>query len=110
MQKSMKQKKTYSIFDKVRLTLRVIGGVFLIFPVVAYSIFAIAFLRIQTVIDYEASTRTVVQDQAYEISQAALPIANFGWTYLLPICFLIAVFDIVVAIRRQYINGERKMY
>lgn len=110
MQKSVKQKKTYSTFDKVRITLRVIGGLCLIVPVIAYSIFSIAFLRIQTVIDYEASTRTVVKDLAYEISQAALPIGNFGWAYLMPVFFLIAAFDIVVAIRRQYINGERKMY
>lgn len=110
MQGIVKQKKTYTTFDKVRLSLRFLGAACLAVPVIAYSVFGIAFLRIQTVVDYESSTRTVVQDLAYQISQAALPIGNFGWTYLLPIFFPIAFFDIVVAIRRQYVNGERKMY
>ena len=106
----MKDKRTRTTFDKVRLSLRGVGLICGAVPVLAYSIFAIAFQRIQTLTDYEASTITVVKDLAYEISQASLPIANFGWTYLLPIFFPIAIFDIIVAVRRQMTNGERKMY
>jgi hypothetical protein len=72
--------------------------------------FAIAFSRIQEIRDYQAATVTVVKDLAYQIAQTALPIANFGWAYLLPIFFPIAIFDIIVGIRRQMLNGERKMY
>lgn len=110
MQGTTKEKKKLSTFDKVRLGIRVAWAVCLAIPVIAYSVFAIAFLRIQTVTDYEASTVTVVKDLAYEITQTALPIANFGWTYLLPIFVPLAIFDMVVAVRRQYVDGERKLY
>lgn len=110
MPETLKVKKQLSTFDKVRLGVRVAWVICLSVPVIAYSVFAIAFLRIQTVTDYEASTVTVVEDLAYEITQTTLPIANFGWTYLLPIFAPLAIFDIVVAVRRQYVDGERKLY
>lgn len=110
MQGKTKEKKKLSTFDKARLGIRAAWAVCLAIPVIAYSVFAIAFLRIQTVTDYEAGTRTVIQDMAYEVTQFTLPIANFAWTYLLPIFVPLAVFDIVVAIRRQYVDGERRLY
>jgi hypothetical protein len=106
----MQEKKTRSTFDKVRLTLRFIGIFCGAFPVLAYFVFAISFQRIQTVKDYEASTVTVVKDLAYTISQTALPIANFSWAYILPWFFPILVFEIIYQVRRQMLNGERKMY
>jgi hypothetical protein len=106
----MKTKKERTTFDKVRLTLRWIGITCGATPVLAYMTFAIAFARIQEIRDYENSTVTLVKDLAYQITQTALPIANFGWTYLLPIFFPIAIFDIIVGVRRQMSNGERKMY
>ncbi len=110
MQGTSKEKKKLSTFDKVRLSLRVVWVFCLSIPVIGYSVFAIAFLRIQTVTDYEAGTRTVVKDMAYEVTQFTLPIANFAWAYLLPIFAPLAIFDIVVAIRRQYVDGERRLY
>jgi hypothetical protein len=110
MQGKEKQKRVFTTFDKVRITLRVIGSICGAVPIIAYSVFAIAFQRIQVDRNYETSTVTVIKDQAYEISQIALPIANFGWTYLLPIFAPIAIFDIIVALRRQYVDGERKLY
>lgn len=106
----MKTKKERTTFDRVRLTLRVIGLACAITPILAYMTFAIAFSRIQEIRDYQAATVTVVKDLAYQIAQTALPIASFGWAYLLPIFFPIAIFDIIVGIRRQMLNGERKMY
>lgn len=101
------EKKERTTFDKVRLTLRIIGISCGAFPVIAYMIFAIAFYRIQEIRDYEASTVTVVKDLSYKITETTLPIANFGWTYLLPIFFPIAIFDIIVAVRRQM---QRRLY
>lgn len=69
--------------------------------------FVIAFSRIQEIRNYEAANVTLVKDLAYKITETTLPIANFGWTYLLPIFFPIAIFDIIVAVRRQM---QRRLY
>ena len=69
--------------------------------------FVIAFSRIQEIRNYEAATVTLVKDLAYKITETTLHIANFGWTYLLPIFFPIAIFDIIVAVRRQM---QRRLY
>lgn len=100
----MKEKKTRTTFDKVRLTLRFIGITCGAVPVVSYLIFAIATERIQIIKNYELSQVTIVKDLAYQISVFFLPVANFGWTYLLPIFFPIAIFDIIIAVRRQMAN------
>jgi hypothetical protein len=106
----MAEKKVRTTFEKFRLTLRVIGVFCGLFPILAYLVFAISFQRIQTVTDYEAERVNVVKDLAYDISQIALPIGNFAWTYILPFFFPILIFEIVVAVRRQWLHGERKMY
>jgi hypothetical protein len=106
----MAEKKVRTTFDKFRLTLRAIGIFCGVFPVAAYLVFAISFQRIQTEIDYEKGKVDVIKDLAYDISQTALPIGNFAWTYILPWFFPILIFEIVVAVRRQWLDGERKMY
>lgn len=103
----MKEKKIRTTFDKVRLTLRIIGISCATMPILSYMIFAICFDRIQIVKNYELSEVTVVKDLAYQLSEFFLPIANFGWVYLLPIFFPIAIFDIIVAVRRQM---EKRLY
>ena len=100
----MAERKIRTNFDKVRLTLRIIGIACGALPVVSYLIFAIATERIQVLRNYEVSEITIVKDLAYQISIFFLPIANFGWTYLLPIFFPIAIFDLIVAVRRQMRN------
>jgi len=100
----MAEKRVRTTFDKVRLALRIIGIVCALIPIIGYLVFAVAFNSIQVVTDYENLTRTVVDDWAYQLTAFTLPIANFGWTYLLPIFFPIAIFDIIVAIRRQMSN------
>jgi hypothetical protein len=100
----MAEKKIRTTFDKVRLTLRIIGITCGALPVVSYLIFAIATERIQVLRNYEVSEITIVKDLAYQISIFFLPIANFGWTYLLPIFFPIAIFDLIVSVRRQMRN------
>jgi hypothetical protein len=100
----MAEKKIRTNFDKVRLTLRIIGITCGALPVVSYLIFAIATERIQVLRNYEVSEITIVKDLAYQISIFFLPIANFGWTYLLPIFFPIVIFDLIVAVRRQMRN------
>lgn len=99
-----KEKKMRTTFDKVRLTLRFIGITCGAVPVLSYLIFAIATERIHVLRNYELSEVTIVKDLAYQISVFFLPVANFGWTYLLPIFFPIAIFDIIVAVRRQMAN------
>jgi hypothetical protein len=108
--KETPEKRVRSNFDKLRLALRIIGLTCGAIPVLFYFAFAISFDRIQIIKDYENSTVTVVKDLAYQISEFALPIANFGWTYLLPFFFVFSIFDIIVAVRRQISDGERKMY
>ena len=103
----MAEKKIRTTFDKVRLALRIIGISCGAMPVVSYMIFAIAFDRIQIIRNYELSEVTIVKDLAYQLSEFFLPVANFGWTYLLPIFFPIAIFDIVIAVRRQIV---RRLY
>ena len=103
----MAEKKIRTTFDKVRLSLRIIGISCGAMPVVSYMIFAIAFDRIQIIRNYELSEVTIVKDLAYQLSEFFLPVANFGWTYLLPIFFPIAIFDIVIAVRRQIV---RRLY
>lgn len=100
----MAEKKIRTTFDKVRLTLRIIGISCGAMPVLSYMIFAIAFDRIQIVRNYELSKVTIVKDIAYQISEFFLPVANFGWTYLLPIFFPIAIFDLIVGVRRQLLK------
>ena len=100
----MAEKRVRTTFDKVRLALRIIGIVCALIPIIGYLVFAVAFNSIQVVTDYEKLTRTVVDDWAYQLTAFTLPIANFGWTYLLPIFFPIAIFDIIVAVRRQMSN------
>jgi hypothetical protein len=103
----MAEKKIRTTFDKVRLTLRIIGISCGAMPVLSYLIFAIAFEQIQIIRNYELSEVTIVKDIAYQISEFFLPIANFGWTYLLPIFFPIAIFDLIVGVRRQL---QRRLY
>lgn len=100
----VKEKQIRTTFDKVRLTLRIIGIACGAMPVIAYLIFAVAADRIQVLRNYEVSEITIVKDLSYQLSIFFLPIANFGWTYLLPIFFPIAIFDIIVAVRRQMRN------
>jgi len=100
----MAEKRVRTTFDKVRLALRIIGIVCALIPIIGYLVFAAAFNSIQVVTDYENLTRTVVDDWAYQLTAFTLPIANFGWTYLFPIFFPIAIFDIIVAVRRQMSN------
>jgi hypothetical protein len=87
----MAEKKIRTTFDKVRLTLRVIGISCGAMPVISYMIFAIAFYQIQVDRNYEISKVTIVKDLPYQVSEFFLPVANFGWTYLLPIFFPIAI-------------------
>lgn len=103
----MAEKKIRTNFDKIRLALRIIGISCGAMPVISYLIFAIAFDRIQIIRNYELSEVTVVKDLAYQLSEFFLPVANFGWTYLLPIFFPIAIFDIFIAVRRQIL---RRLY
>jgi hypothetical protein len=103
----MAEKKIRTTFDKVRLTLRVIGISCGAMPVISYMIFAIAFYQIQVDRNYEISKVTIVKDLPYQISEFFLPVANFGWTYLLPIFFPIAIFDMIVGVRRQM---QRRLY
>jgi len=103
----MAEKKIRTTFDKVRLTLRIIGISCGAMPVLSYMIFAIAFDQIQIIRNYELSEVTIVKDIAYQISEFFLPVANFGWTYLLPIFFPIAIFDLIVGVRRQL---QRRLY
>jgi hypothetical protein len=103
----MAEKKIRTTFDKVRLTLRIIGISCGAMPVISYMIFAIAFEQIQVDRNYEFSTVTVVKDLAYQLSEFFLPVANFGWTFLLPIFFPIAIFDLIVGVRRQL---QRRLY
>jgi hypothetical protein len=103
----MAGKKIRTTFDKVRLTLRIIGLSCGAIPVISYLIFAFAFDRIQVVRNYELSEVTIVKDFAYQVSELFLPIANFSWLFLLPIFFPIAIFDIIVAVRRQM---EKRLY
>lgn len=103
----MAEKKIRTTFDKIRLALRIIGISCGAIPVISYLIFAIAFDRIQIIRNYELSEVTVVKDLAYQLSEFFLPVANFGWTYLLPIFFPIAIFDIFIAVRRQIL---RRLY
>lgn len=100
----MAEKKIRTTFDKVRLTLRIIGISCGAMPVLSYLIFAIAFEQIQIIRNYELSEVTIVKDIAYQISEFFLPVANFGWTYLLPIFFPIAIFDLIVGVRRQLLK------
>ncbi len=100
----MAEKKIRTTFDKVRLTLRIIGISCGALPVLSYMIFAIAFDQIQIIRNYELSEVTIVKDIAYQISEFFLPVANFGWTYLLPIFFPIAIFDLIVGVRRQLLK------
>jgi hypothetical protein len=100
----MAEKKIRTTFDKVRLTLRIIGISCGAMPVLSYMIFAIAFDQIQIIRNYELSEVTIVKDIAYQISEFFLPVANFGWTYLLPIFFPIAIFDLIVGVRRQLLK------
>ena len=88
----------------MRLGLRIVGISCGAFPVVTYLIFAMAFDRITIIKDYEISKVTIVHDLAYDITRIALPIANFGWQYLLPVFFPIMIFDLWVAVRRQMRN------
>ncbi len=85
----MAEKKIRTTFDKVRLTLRIIGISCGAMPVLSYMIFAIAFEQIQIDRNYELSEVTIVKDLAYQISEFFLPVANFGWTFLLPIFSLL---------------------
>jgi hypothetical protein len=103
----MAEKKIRTTFDKVRLTLRVIGISCGAMPVISYMIFAIAFYQIQVDRNYVFSKVTVVKDLPYQVSEFFLPVANFGWTYLLPIFFPIAIFDMIVGVRRQM---QRRLY
>jgi hypothetical protein len=103
----MAEKKIRTTFDKVRLTLRIIGISCGAMPVLSYMIFAIAFDQIQIIRNYELSEVTIVKDIAYQLSEFFLPVANFGWTYLLPIFFPIAIFDLIVGVRRQL---QRRLY
>jgi hypothetical protein len=100
----MAEKKIRTNFDKVRLTLRIIGITCGAVPILSYIIFAISFEGVQIIRNYELSEITIVKDLAYQLSAFFLPVANFGWTYLLPIFFPIAIFDIIVAVRRQMSN------
>jgi hypothetical protein len=100
----MAEKKIRTNFDKVRLTLRIIGITCGAVPILSYIIFAISFEGVQIIRNYELSEITIVKDLAYQISIFFLPIANFGWTYLLPIFFPIAIFDLIVSVRRQMRN------
>jgi hypothetical protein len=100
----MAEKKIRTTFDKVRLTLRIIGISCGAMPVLSYMIFAIAFDQIQIIRNYELSEVTIVKDIAYQISEFFLPVANFGWTYLLPTFFPIAIFDLIVGVRRQLLK------
>jgi hypothetical protein len=103
----MAEKKIRTTFDKVRLTLRIIGISCGAMPIVSYMIFAIAFHQIQVDRNYVFSKVTVVKDLPYQVSEFFLPLANFGWTYLLPIFFPIAIFDMIVGVRRQM---QRRLY
>jgi hypothetical protein len=103
----MAEKKIRTTFDKVRLTLRIIGISCGAMPVISYMIFAIAFEQIQIIRNYELSEVTIVKDLAYQLSEFFLPVANFGWTFLLPIFFPIAIFDLIVGVRRQL---QRRLY
>jgi hypothetical protein len=95
----VKKKKT--TFDKVRLALRLIGGSLGAFPVVAYLIFAFYFDKVRSRFDLVTSEVSVIEGPAFEMSKVWLVLANWGWTYLLPISLLIAAWDIGVSLYRQ---------
>ena len=97
----MKVKEKRTKFQVGRLIVRWFGVICGLIPVISYFTFAFTFDRIKYRPNYETFELDITKNANYYISQTALDIANATWVSLLPLSLLIALIDIIIALRRQ---------
>ena len=94
-------KRVWTTFERVRLSLRIFGASLGALTVVAYLVFAFHFDKVRTKFDLMNGELSVIEGPAYHASKDWLLIANWGWTYALPISLVIAAWDVGVSLYRQ---------
>jgi hypothetical protein len=94
-------RRPQTTFEKLRLTLRIVGGSLGAFTVAAYLIFAFHFDKVRAKFDQMTGLVSVIEGPAYHASKDWLVIANWCWTYALPISLLIGAWDVGVSLFRQ---------
>ena len=97
----MKVKTKKTKFEIGRVIVRWFGVICGLIPVISYFTFAYTFDRIKYRPNYETFELEVTKNSNYHISQIALELANATWISLLPLSLLIALVDIIIALRKQ---------
>jgi len=93
-------KKTW--FDRIRLILRIIGIFLGSVPILGYFTFAFTLSAITQTYDEWTFQYTITRDWIYQLCEMSLAISNFTWVYWLPAAFAIGIFDVGVAVYRQF--------